>query len=74
MRLRLSEDGDLSAAAKGLTKLALDQGSVDNVSVVLVWFQDNTSVEGVHQHREQAPSPSSAALRRSGPQPHVPPD
>lgn len=40
VRRRLSEDGDLSAAANELTKLALDEGSVDNVSVVLVWFED----------------------------------
>ena len=51
MRLRLSENADLSAAAKGLTKLALDEGSVDNVSVVLVWFQDKQKVEGAQQHR-----------------------
>ena len=39
VRLRLSDNGDLSTTTKALTKLALDQGSVDNVSVVLVWFQ-----------------------------------
>lgn len=43
VRLRLSENPDLASAAKELTKRALDEGSVDNVSVVLVWFQHSNS-------------------------------
>lgn len=41
VREHLVEDPDLSLAAKELTKHALAEGSVDNVSVVIVWLQGN---------------------------------
>ncbi len=56
MRLSLSENnGDLSGAAKELTKLALDEGSVDNISAVLVWFEDKVpqATAGQQQHQQQ---------------------
>lgn len=65
VRIRLSENGDLSQAAKELTKHALDQGSVDNVSVVLVWCQDLPGQGGAEaaaaggRRGNQAQAPSS---------------
>lgn len=56
VRLSLSENnGDLSGAAKELTKLALDEGSVDNISAVLVWFEDKVpqATAGQQQHQQQ---------------------
>lgn len=54
MRLHLAENGgDLSGAATGLTKLALDQGSVDNVSAVLVWFDESVGEEAARQPQPQ---------------------
>lgn len=54
VRLRLSENGgDLSGAADGLTKLALDQGSVDNVSAVLVWFEKSADEEAARRPQKQ---------------------
>lgn len=80
MRLRLSENGDLSRAATELIKLALDEGSVDNVSVVLVWFQDKHlggagggGGGGGLQTYPEAPD-SSATTTPSASRPHVPPD
>lgn len=46
VRLALLDNCDLSDAAMKLTKLALDEGSVDNVSVVIVWFQERTAIDG----------------------------
>lgn len=57
LRIRLSENGDLSVAAKKLAKLALDEGSVDNVSVVVVWFQDGSG--GNSEAEALSPTPSS---------------
>lgn len=65
VRLSLSENnGDLSGAAKELTKLALDQGSVDNISAVLVWFEEKQ-----HPHQKHSHTPPGAVLR-----PRVAPD
>ena len=76
MRLSLSEsNGDLSRAAKELTKLALDQGSVDNISAVLVWFEEKVpqatglQQQNQHHHQQHSHSPPGAV-----PRPRVAPD
>ncbi|CAM9644716.1 unnamed protein product, partial [Scytosiphon promiscuus] len=56
VRLHLAETrGDLSGAANGLTKLALDHGSVDNISAVLVWFEESAEEAALQPH----PQPQS---------------
>ncbi|CAN0206636.1 unnamed protein product [Ectocarpus sp. 4 AP-2014] len=85
VRLYLSEkNGDLSGAARELTKLALDQGSVDNVSAVLVWFDENGAggepreqQEEKHQHRPQRQRSHHQQQRshqRQHSKPHAVPD
>ncbi|CAM9402078.1 unnamed protein product [Ectocarpus fasciculatus] len=86
IRVYLSEkNGDLSGAARELTKLALDQGSVDNVSAVLVWFEEN-GTEGApreqqeeqHQHQPQRQrshhQQQQRPHQRQHSKPHEPPD
>ena len=91
VRLRLSDNkGNLSAAASELTKLALDQGSVDNVSAVLVWFEESVTHSGgqpqQQPQRQQQPQQRAQQghqqqyyqqrqnLAVSDPRPHVAPD
>lgn len=90
MRLRLSENnGNLSEAASELTKLALDQGSVDNVSAVLVWFEESAPNSGGQPPQRPQPQLQQRAQRQqqnqqhrrhlktsagSDPRPHVAPD
>lgn len=63
VRLHLSKNLDLSLAAKELTKHALEEGSVDNVSVVIVWLQDST--EGHLQVPSATPRPSSISRSKA---------